>query len=91
MKKDAGHRNSFHLSKIAFRYISGDLKSGIASPDSTSAIHTLSLPLLLSSYLKTVHISNYSNTSALSDICFKAESINHLINSNSEGYMAAVL
>jgi hypothetical protein len=39
----------FHLSKIAFKYISGDLKSGLASPDSTSAIHKRSLPLVLSS------------------------------------------
>jgi len=40
-----------YLSNIAFKYISGDWKSGLAFPDSTSATHTRSL-LLLSSYLK---------------------------------------
>jgi hypothetical protein len=67
MRKIPGIEINVHLSKIAFKYMSGDLKSGLVTPDSTSATQTLSLPLLLSSYSHNIRtcISNYSNTSVI--------------------------
>jgi hypothetical protein len=67
MRKIPGIEINVHLSKIEFKYMSGDLKSGLATPDSTSATQTLSLPLLLSSYSQNIRacISNYSNTSVI--------------------------
>lgn len=79
--------DDYYLSKTEFRYTSGELKRGRAFPESTSATHTVSLLLVLSSYSQGTKLSigNIKKTKSKHVMrMFNLRSLYYLIKSNGE-------